>query len=226
MNIPFFSTQRPVLIAITLLLLRGLAASPSLAETRYISPSLEVPMRQTQSNRSKLIALLPIGVPVELMQGGKEWSRIRLQNATEGWVRSRFLGNSSILPGSDLKKGTGSENPFIDIQTRFKELTDENNQLKTKIAVCTIDRNALADKYQALANDPDGFLQAKTALNEAQGQVKELQNNLATAQIENTVLQKNESIKWFLVGSGVLFIGWLIGRLSGNGRKKKSSLLN
>jgi SH3 domain protein len=39
------------------------------------------------------------------------------------------------------------------------------------------------------------------------------------------VLEKNESIKWFLVGSGVLLIGWLIGRLTANGRKKKSTLL-
>lgn len=225
MNILFFSCQRPVLITITLLLLSGLAASPTLAETRYITPSLEVPMRQTQSNRSKLIALLPIGVPVELMQGGKEWSHIRLQNATEGWVPSRFLSNSSILPGSSRKEGTGSESPFMDIQTRFKELTGENDRLKKELAVCTIDRNTLADKYQALADDPNGVLYAKTALNEAQEQVKELQKNLTAAQIENTVLQKNESIKWFLVGSGVLFIGWLIGRLSGNGRKKKSSLL-
>jgi len=226
MNIPFFSYQRPVLSAITLLLLSGLTASPTLAETRYITPSLEVPMRQTQNNRSKLITLLPIGVPVELMQGGKEWSRIRLQNATEGWVRSRFLSSSSLLPGSSKKEGTEPESSFMGIQTRFKELTGENDHLKKELAVCTIDRNTLADKYQALADDPTSALHAKTALNEAQEQVKALQNNLAAAQIENTVLQKNESIKWFLVGSGVLFIGWLIGRLSGNGRKKKSSLLN
>jgi len=68
-------------------------------------------------------------------------------------------------------------------------------------------------------------LHAKTSLGEAQQQIEELQAKLATAQIENTVLKKNESIKWFLVGSSVLVLGWLIGRLTSSTRKKRPSLL-
>jgi SH3 domain protein len=226
MNMTLFSWQRPTFTTFTLLLLGCLAASPLLAETRYIKPSMEVTVRQTQSNSSKLMAAVPIGVPVELVEGGKEWSLIRLQNATEGWVRSRFLNASPILPAAaNLKAGAGPDGALIDIQARFKELTEENGRLKTELAVCSTDRSTLADKYQAMANDPNSALHAKTSLGEAQRQIEELQKNLTAAQIENTVLEKNESIKWFLVGSGVLLIGWLIGRLTANGRKKKSTLL-
>ena len=98
--------------------------------------------------------------------------------------------------------------------------------MQKEIAACTNERNALADKHEALAADPDGIVHAREALAEARQQVEELQQKLAAAQIEATVLRKNESIKWFLAGTGVLLAGWLLGRLGGSGRKKKPSLLS
>jgi hypothetical protein len=92
--------------------------------------------------------------------------------------------------------------------------------------VCVTDRSTLADKYQTLIDDPDGAHNAKTSLGEAQRQIADLQQQLTAAQIECTVLRKNQSIKWFFTGSIVLLLGWLIGRLSGNGKKKRPSLLN
>ena len=56
-------------------------------------------------------------------------------------------------------------------------------------------------------------------------QIEDLRLKLADAQIECTVLKKNQSIKWFFTGGIVLLLGWLIGRLTGNSRKKKPSLL-
>jgi SH3 domain protein len=207
----------------SLLLLGCLAATPAWAETRYIKPSLDVVIRQEQNNTSKTVATLPIGTSVELVQATKEWSLIRLPNATEGWVRSRFLSPSPILPPGNLKGAPEGSPP--DIPVRFKELSDENGRLRKDLATCTTDRNTLADKYQTLVGDPNSVLHAKTSLGEAQRQIEELQTKLAAAQIENTVLQKNESIKWFLVGSTVLVIGLLIGRFTGNNRKKRPSLL-
>ncbi len=223
MNITLSSYHRPMRTTLSMLLLGCLAATPVLAETRYVKPSLDVTIRQKQDNTSKTLANLPIGTAVELVKGDKEWSLVRLPNAGEGWVRSRFLSSSPFLPVSNLKGGT--EGAPVDIPTRFKELNDENVRLRKEFATCTTDRSTLADKYQTLASDPNGVLHAKTSLGEAQQQIEELQAKLATAQIENTVLRKNESIKWFLVGSSVLLLGWLVGRLTSSTRKKKPSLI-
>jgi len=38
---------------------------------------------------------------------------------------------------------------------------------------------------------------------------------------ENTDLNRNQSVRWFLAGAGVLLFGWLIGRIS---RKKRAGL--
>ena len=220
-----FPRPRPSQTAMTLCMLACLAASPLMAETRYIKPTLEISLRQTQGNSAKVLANMPVGTQVELVQEGNEWSLVRLQDATEGWVRSRFLSPSPILPSDVFKSGPEGQ-PVIDLHAKIKELSEENSRQRKELAVCTTERSTLADKYQTLAADPNSVQQTKTSLGEAQRQIDELQSKLAAAQIENTVLKKNESIKWFLTGTSVLIFGWIAGRLSSSSRKKKSSLLS
>ena len=180
-------------------------------------------MRQAKDNNAKLVANVPLGMKVELVEGDRDWSFIRLANEAEGWVRSRYLSAAPLEPGEVFKAAQAGD--MVDHQARARDLHEENSRLRKELASCTTERSTLADKYQTLTADPNNPVHAKTALEEAQRQVQDLQAKLATAQIEITVLKKNESIKWFLVGSGVLVFGWLLGKLGNGGRKKKPSLL-
>ena len=216
----------PLFLLAAPLLLLCCAASPANADILYIKPSLEVLMRKSQGDDARIVATVPMGTAVELLQGGKEWSRVRLQDGTEGWVRSRFLGSSPLIPVANIKPGMGPDGTVTDLQGRFRDIAGENERLRKELAACPTDRSTLADKYQTLAADPKSALYAQTHLGAAQQQIAELRQQLTEAQIECTVLKKNQSIKWFFTGSIVLLLGWLIGRLSGNGRKKRPSLLN
>ena len=218
-----FFRLRPVPAAASLLLLACLAAPGVQAESRYIKPTLDVALRKAQANNARLVATAPLGEQVDLLQAGTEWSQVRRKDGTEGWVRSRFLSPTPLLPTELLQGQDGNE---VDLQARMRAWSEENSRLQKEIAACTNERNALADKHEALAADPDGIVHAREALAEARQQVEELQQKLAAAQIEATVLRKNESIKWFLAGTGVLLAGWLLGRLGNSSRKKKSSLLS
>ncbi|WP_028319016.1 TIGR04211 family SH3 domain-containing protein [Desulfobulbus elongatus] len=200
-------------------------AAPVYAEILYIKPSLEVLMRRNQGDNARIVATVPMGTAVELLQGGKEWSRVRLQGGTEGWVRSRFLGSSPLIPVANIKPGLGPDGTVTDPQARFRDIVEENERLRKELAACTTDRSTLADKYQTLVADPTSSIHTKTYLGEAQKQIEELRQQLAAAQIECTVLKKNQSITWFFTGAIVLLFGWLIGRVSSNGRKKRPSLL-
>jgi SH3 domain protein len=213
------------LLATFLVLCAGGAVTPALADILYIKPSLEVLMRKNQGDNARIVATVPMGTAVELLQGGKEWSRIRLQDGSEGWVRSRFLGTSPLIPVANIKPGVGPDGSVTDPQGRLRDIAGDNERLRKELASCTTDRSTLADKYQTLAADPNSALYAQTHLGEAQREIEELRQKLAAAEIENTVLRKNQSIKWFFVGSIVVLAGWLIGRLSSNGRKKRASLI-
>lgn len=226
MNITRSSLQRPIFAAFLLFPILAAHVAPARADILYIKPSLEVLMRKNQGDNARITARVPMGTAVDLIQGGKEWSHIRLQDGTQGWVRSRFLGSSPIIPIANIKPGVGADGSVNDVQSRFVDLAEENGQLRKELAACATDRSTLADKYQTLTDNPDSAVHAKTSLGDAQRQIEELQQKLTAAQIECTVLRKNESIKWFFTGSIVLLLGWLVGRWSGNGRKKRASLLD
>ena len=196
------------------------------ADILYIKPSLEVLMRKGKADNARIIATIPMGTAVELVQSSKDWSHIRLQDGTQGWVRSRFLGSSPVIPMANIRPGINAEGKVNDIQGRFVDLAEENGQLRKELAACAADRSTLADKYQTLTGDPTSPARAKTELDEAKRQVVELQQQLTAAQIECTVLKKNESIKWFFTGSLVVLLGWLIGRVGKGGKKQSSSLLS
>ncbi|MDX9834600.1 MAG: TIGR04211 family SH3 domain-containing protein [Desulfobulbus sp.] len=218
-----FFRLRSVSTAAWLLLFTCLAAPAVQAESRYIKPPLEVALRQARANNARLVATVQLGEQVELRQAGSDWSQIRRQDGTEGWVASRFLSTTPLLPVELVKRQEGES---VDLQARMKMWSEENGRLHEEIAACTSERTTLAEKYEALAADPNSIIHAQEALAEAQGHVEELQHKLTDAQIEATVLRKNESIKWFLAGTGVLLTGWLLGRLGGGNRKKKTSLLS
>src|SRR5512145_1004685 len=103
MNSTLFSLPRLLLAVFTPLLLACWVVSAASAEILYIKPSLEVFMRKSQGDNARIVATVPMGTAVELLQGGKEWSRVRLQGGTEGWVRSRFLGTSPLIPVANIK---------------------------------------------------------------------------------------------------------------------------
>ncbi|WP_321283891.1 TIGR04211 family SH3 domain-containing protein [uncultured Vibrio sp.] len=224
MNLVVLSHKRRLQLAIcsTLLLL---APAAQAADILYIKPSLEVLMRKARADNARIIATIPMGTAVELVQGGKDWSRIKLQNGTQGWVRSRFLGSSPVIPMANIRPGVGVDGQVLDPAVQVSRHMEENQRLRKELAACTTDRSTLADKYQTLVGDPASALHTKTELSEARRQVEVLQQQLSVAQIECTVLRKNQSIKWFFTGSMVLLIGWVVGRLSRSSKKRASSSL-
>ncbi|MGD9948558.1 MAG: SH3 domain-containing protein [Desulfobulbus sp.] len=224
MNSVVFSNKRRLQQAVCLSVLL-FAPVVQAADILYIKPSLEVLMRKGRADNARIIATIPMGTAVELVQGGKQWSRIRLQNGTQGWVRSRFLGSSPVIPMANIRPGVGADGEIIDPAVLAGKRVEENQRLRKDLAACTTDRSTLADKYQTLIGDPTSTIHTKTELGEAKRQIEALQEQLTEAQIECTVLRKNQSIKWFFTGSMVLLFGWLIGRISRNSKKRRTSSL-
>lgn len=198
--------------------------TPLRAETRYAKPALEIVVRETQSNRGKIVATVNLAEPVELLEGNNEWSRIKAPNGATGWVRTRNISNAPFVPTEVFQPGSTSGKVLMDAENAFKEVNDTNAQLKQELASCTTDRNTLEDKYATLTNDPESILHTRNSLEDARTQLGDLEDKMAQLQIENKALKMNQSIMWFLAGSGALFVGWLIGRFFGNGRKRRTSL--
>lgn len=207
-------------LCIFLLLILLPYAPTAAADTNLYSNEPEVPVRSGQGTEYKIISLLKNGEAVVPLEEDIYWTRVRTATGREGWVLKRYL--SSI--------------PSIDIDDAFSLPTNNNEtrEQTEKISPMTEQpTNALQPEPNATPETLQSP-QTEESINPPQfkeqpiGQdkeLKELRNKLAEVTMENEVLRKDERIKWFLAGGGVLLIGWIIGLITCKSGRRKPSLL-
>ena len=202
---------------------------PALSATGwYVQPSAEVPLRRGKGKEYKIIAVLNNGTPVQLIEESNEWARIRLASGKEGWMLKRYLS-----PNKPLKEQvTQLREHNSQLQEKLKETKSRLNELATvhqtkeqELTDCLAARNKAKAAFLQLQQDTKDVVSTKKELALARKQLEVLKKHLADLQLENTGLKKSSALIWFLAGSGVLLVGWLIGLITGKRSKRRSSLL-
>ncbi len=92
---------RPTMLA--LLLLVGPSA---FAETAYISARVEVGLHEERSAHSAILALLPEGTELEVLERDGDAARVRLDDGREGWIPIEYLSAEASAPAelADLRR--------------------------------------------------------------------------------------------------------------------------
>ena len=68
-----------------------LAAFPAFAETSYVNDEMHITFRSGPASDRKIIKLLVLGQPLEVVLKEGEWAMVRLPDGKEGWVLHRYL---------------------------------------------------------------------------------------------------------------------------------------
>lgn len=195
----------------------ALASMPALAETRYITDELTVPLRRGPSNGHKIIhAGLPSGTPLEIIAAddGSGFTQVRMQNGTEGFLPTQYLVTQPIA------------------RDRLAAMTKRMEALNAELT--TLRQNMKAEQVARSS--------AEGSSSDLGKQVRELQNELAeirrvsanavaiyeenkalksdSAQLQATVseqatqiktLRSNEVRIWLLIGGGLVVLGLVFG---------------
>lgn len=214
--------------ACTVALLVFSASLNAVAQTLYVKPSSEITLRRGQGTDFKIIAVVRDGTAVELLSEENEWAQVRLPEGKEGWVLRRYLSETPPL-GQQLEQLEQEKAALTrtteTLQQRLDETNAEKDRIDREYQLCLTEHSDISDKYMTLQDDTADVVQTKEDLKQAQARLVDLQAQLSTVQQENEGLAKSQTLKWFLAGGGVLFLGWIIGLFSGRSRKKRSSLL-
>ena len=183
-------------------------------ETMYVSDTLKLTLRTGPSIENKIIAVIESGQEMEVIKFGDEWSQVRLPNGKEGWVLSRYL-TSDETNGIKLQR---LETKHKNLMIQAAELLEENNGLKTENTRLSSELEAkqkqlekIQTDYEALKNEATEFLTLKANYNRAASQLAEQTAKAKKLEEQVSSLAMNTYIKWFLAGSGVLIVGFLIG---------------
>lgn len=181
-----------IALAITLSLVSATVA----AETAYVSSELAISLRKAADGNSPAIRGLKIGTPFTVLERGKdsEFTRVRLEDGTEGWVQTRHV---STEPSQQLQ--------LTEAQTTIDKLRAELAQAESAL------QNSAANPAIEQEN---GELKAR---------ISELEESLAAA-TKPSLLPKDDATRhWFLAGAGVMLAGVVAGLLLPSLRRKRSS---
>ncbi len=85
--------SRPTTLALLLLV-----GSSAFAETAYISAQVEVGLHEERSAHSAILALLPEGTELEVLERDADAARVRLLDGREGWIPAEYVSAEASAP--------------------------------------------------------------------------------------------------------------------------------
>jgi SH3 domain protein len=215
--------KRMVLIGICLTFF----SAAGFAETMYISDKLKVTVRSGPSTEYKILDIAESGDRVEILETGEKWTLVRLASGVEGYVTTRYLVNGPTYAiryeqlQAKQKTLTQQAAALLDENTKLRQ---ENKGLKTTLNDTEKSLKKLSADYEELKTGSAEFLTLKTKYKKASEQLAEQTQKADRLDKELSKVELNQYIKWFLAGSGVLLVGFIVGFSAKRGRRRPSLL--
>ena len=215
------------LLGLTVVCFSLLLSSETLAKTFYVSDTtLQAIFRSGPGTSHRIIAALPAGTRVNLLNKENGWSLVGLPDGRTGWTLERYLSNSPpwrITAEILAKEKKQLEAQISETETRSRELEQENDRLEKELASLKQDVETTSKKHEVLKKGATNYLRLQEAHEKLASELPELKAKLAEAQKVHDKLQSSANMRWFLYGAGTLVLGWILGLVMGSRRKRRSS---
>lgn len=200
-----------------ILLLTGISISPVMAEERaYVTDQLEITLRTGQSAQHKIKRMLKSGKPIFILERNEEtgYSKIRLNNGTEGWVLTRQLVDEPVA----RHRLKSVQEELTTLKAKNETIEAEASQLKENQGSVLTENQSLGDEAEKLRRELDDIrttaanaIQVSQEKELLQERVVNLERKIQSVSRNNQALKDSSAQDWFLIGGGVLFLGILLG---------------
>jgi len=209
------------------------------AETGYISDMLIVGLRKGQGQEYKIIRNLKTDTPVEVLEKGDRYFRVRTEDGEEGWVPGQYI--SFKVPKTAIIAELKEE--VADLEARLEEFEEERASLRAELEAAkqrhavkvkelekiageykrdisrkTMELGQITEKHNAFLNRSRDVVELMEENDKLKKENDRLNTETDHLQKENSRLMYTGNLWWFLSGSGVFLAGWIVGKLS---RKRK-----
>ncbi len=211
-----------------MILLLSIFEYEGLCDTYYISPSLEVPIRRGTDLSRKIIAILKNGTKVELIEEDGTWAKVRTPKGKEGWILKRFL--TTEPPAKVQVERLKQQNrkllmDYKNIKEQLNSCSKKDVSCQKELEQCMSQKESITKQYQNLKEEAANVIETKKLLIETQKALEKSNAERIKLKQQLNSAKASTNIKWFLAGGGVLLVGWILGMITNNKRKKRLSLL-
>lgn len=199
-----------------LLIILAINSTSTYAKTVYITNNLDLPLRDKESSKAKIISLLPIGTPIEVLNENSKtgFTHARLKDGMEGFVVTR---NTMMEPPSHAQPETIAKNLGF-LQTENNSLKEELAKVKASLVPGTTleqtlasERNRLDRELTDLKRTASNQIQLKNERDQLQEDVVGAKRELEQLKLENNALKGGASQDWFLYGGFLALAGVILG---------------
>lgn len=175
------------------------------ARTAYVTDNIDVPLRSGESERTKIVKMLPNGTPLTLLGENTEngYTYVQAANGAEGFILTRYLVNEPI-----------SRTLLEAANKKLEALQEENKQLKAAHASnqdTAKERDQLSNELTELQQTAANAIQLKQQRDQLQERVIGVERELQQLKRENQALTDSSNQDWFLYGGGLSLFGVLLG---------------
>ncbi len=204
--------MKHILLVVLLLLTVGLSA----AETRYVTDQLKITMRSGESNKHRIIRMLPSGTKVTVLSTNRKtgYSKVRLENGLTGYVLTRQLIDEPVARDrlaaleQRIKELEASPN---ELSKRLAALSREHDELKRRHAELQAEKDRIQNELQTIRRTAANAIQIAQERKKLRKQVATMSRQLADQEQQIRELKNSTTQRWFLIGGGVLFGGIILG---------------
>jgi len=183
----------------------------SFAETVYVGGVMKITMRTGPGTKHKVLAMVSTGDSLEIIENGRDWTRVRNTGDKEGWVLTRFITRDVPMK----RQVDALEKKNKDLTILLEKIRAENRDVEATRKKLVV----IEDAYNRLKKKSSDFLALEVAHEEMTQAFTQQKDHILT--LESRL--SKEDIKWFLSGAGLLVVGIILG--VSTRRKKQRSLL-
>lgn len=197
------------------------------AEIVFVKDMMEITFRTGPGTEHKIVDMLKSGQAMEVVESGAGWTKAKLPDGREGWVLTRLT--SPEPPASLISKSLKEKNEemsrqaatLLEENTRIKE---ENQKLFQELTASKALCSTITRSYEDLKKASSEYLKLKKNHDKILAQFGEQNKTVEQLKSRMEGLQRGHAIRWFLVGAGVLLLGFFIG-FSTKKQRRRSTLL-
>ena len=198
------------------LCLTAAAAVAHAQTTRYVTDDLTIPLRSGKSTEYRIIAYLPSGSKLDLLESDEEsgYSRVRTDKGTEGWVLTRYLADTP----SASERLEDAKKKLVNMQIETNRANDDLTKLKSEKSDLVKQNQSLTDENRRLNQQLTSIRQtASSALaidsenKSLKSKLVDLERQVQSYEQENAVLKDRRNRDWFIAGALVLGAGIVLG---------------
>jgi SH3 domain protein len=192
------------------------ASTAIMAETAYVSDELEIMVRSGKSPSHRIVATLKSGKRINIIEKdlASGYSKVKLSETRDGWILSRLLNKTpsakSRLAKAEAALTTLKTNASASSQ-QLAQLGEQKGSLDAETSELKKLNTALTRNLEQLKETSSNAVQIREERDALQERVVTYERELETLRRENDILKKSDAQDWFLIGSGVLLLGLMLG---------------